>query len=151
MSSSPKHSNKMILNSKNNKKTQKSKKKQLKNQTRKPGRQIPNKKLLELLKITQNDVKWLLWSHNYYGGSGKPFNHMIKYLYKSGNVKCEYNLINLQKTWHKILLAARILVAYHPSDILAISPDKKSLNAACGLSKYKTKKYIFSFSSKRYF
>ena len=105
-----------------------------KHQTRKSGRNTSNSLLDELLAIRENDVKWLLWGYCHIGSCGKPNLKMVKY-YSRKNPS-PYNLINIEKMWWKISLAARIFVAYNPSEILVVSQNKLTHTAASSFIKY---------------
>jgi len=82
---------------------------------------------LKALQLQQDDVKYFLAAHTHIGSSNVNF-QMEQYVFKRRNDGV--HLIDLRKTWEKILLAARAIVAVENSgDICAISCSSSSTDA----------------------
>jgi len=80
-----------------------------------------------VLSLKQEDVRYLLTARTHIGASNLNF-QMEQYVYKRRNDGV--HLIDLRKTWEKILLAARAIVAVeNSSEICAISCSSSSGDA----------------------
>jgi len=87
--------------------------------TRQQGRQAGNEKLWEKLRPTEDDVLKMLAAQVHIGPARAHCN-MQRYVFKRR--KDGLHVINLDKTWHKMVLAARILAAVqNPADIMVMS------------------------------
>lgn len=88
---------------------------------RKRGRKTsaPNEALLNLLKPSEQDVMKLLAAQTHIGRR-RAHTNMKRYIWKRRDDGI--HVINLEKTWEKLILAARILVTVKdPSDICVMS------------------------------
>lgn len=78
----------------------------------------------KLLQLRQDDVKYFLAAHTHIGATNVNY-QMEQYVFKRRSDGV--HLINLNKTWEKILLAARAIVAVeNTSDVCAISCSSSS-------------------------
>lgn len=103
------------------KKKSKSKNKRRPQYRRKRGRKTStqNEQLLQLLKPSEQDVMKLL-AAQVHVGRRKAHVNMKRYIWKKR--PDSVHVINLEKTWAKLILAARILVTVRePSDICVMS------------------------------
>lgn len=74
---------------------------------------------LEVLSLREDDVTKMLAASSHIGTSNVDF-QMEQYVYKRR--PDGQHIINLRKTWEKLLLAARAIVAIeNPSDVFVIS------------------------------
>ena len=74
---------------------------------------------LEVLSLKEDDVTKMLAAGTHLGTSNVDF-QMEQYVYKRR--ADGIHIINLRKTWEKLLLAARAIVAIeHPSEVFVIS------------------------------
>jgi len=82
---------------------------------------------LKALQLTQEDVKYFLAAHTHIGSSNVNF-QMEQYVFKRRSDGV--HLVDLRKTWEKILLAARAIVAIENSaEICAVSCSSSSGDA----------------------
>jgi len=82
---------------------------------------------LKALQLRKEDVKYFLAAHTHIGSTNVNF-QMESYVYKKRSDGV--HLIDLNKTWEKILLAARVIVAIeNSSEVCAISCSSSSGDA----------------------
>jgi len=82
---------------------------------------------LKALQLRKEDVKYFLAAHTHIGSTNVNF-QMENYVYKKRSDGV--HLIDLNKTWEKILLAARVIVAIeNSSEVCAISCSSSSGDA----------------------
>jgi len=82
---------------------------------------------LKALQLRKEDVKYFLAAHTHLGSTNVNF-QMESYVYKKRSDGI--HLIDLNKTWEKILLAARVIVAIeNSSEVCAISCSSSSGDA----------------------
>jgi len=87
--------------------------------TRRPGRKSMSSALVDKLKPSQADVSKLLAAQAHLGRRKSHVN-MNRYVWKRRSDG--FNIINLEKTWAKMQLAARIIVTVKdPSDVVVLS------------------------------
>jgi len=87
--------------------------------TRRRGRQSPSETLSNLLKPSQNDILKLLVAQTHIGRRRCHIN-MSRYVWKRRSDG--FHIINLEKTFEKLQLAARIIVTVqNPNDVMVIS------------------------------
>lgn len=89
---------------------------------------------LQILAATEDDISKLLMAKVHLGG--KNCNHqMLKYVFKRRSDGV--HIINIHKTWEKILLAARAVVATEdPSQVVAISSPTIGQRAVLKFAKH---------------
>jgi len=102
--------------------------------TRQQGRQTGNSKLWDKLRPTEDDVLKMLAAQVHVGPSRCHAN-MQRYVFKRR--KDGLHIINLDKTWHKMVLAARILAAVqNPADIMVMSTRTFGQRGAIKFAQY---------------
>ena len=102
--------------------------------TRQKGRQSGNEQLVELLKPTTDDIKLLLAAQSHIGRRVSHTN-MQRYIWKRR--KDGVHIINLEKTWNKLQLAARIFCGIkNPQDVMVMSSRTFGQRGAIKFSHY---------------
>jgi len=86
------------------------------------------------LRVTEDDVKLLLAAQSHLGSKNCD-SCMVPYVWKRRTAGI--HLINVNKTWEKLVLAARIIVAIeNPADIVVISARPYGQRAALKFAQY---------------
>jgi len=86
------------------------------------------------LRVTEDDIKLLLAAQSHLGSKNCD-SRMVSYVWKRRSDGI--HLINLSKTWEKLVLAARIIVAIeNPADIAIISARPYGQRAALKFAQY---------------
>jgi len=93
-----------------------------------------------VLALKEEDLKLML-AANVHIGTKNCDDHMEKYVWKRRNDGI--HLINLGKTWEKLILAARVIVAIeNPEDVIAISGRPFGQRAVLKFAHYTGSNYI---------